>query len=40
MGELMRLFEADYHSHNFLSARGIMVCGVDKKLDFADVVQN
>jgi hypothetical protein len=39
MGELMSVFEADYHSHNFLSSRGFLICGVEKKLDLADYVQ-
>jgi hypothetical protein len=35
MGELMTVFEADDHSHNFLSRRVILICGVEKKLDLA-----
>jgi hypothetical protein len=36
MGELMSVFEADSHSHNFLSSRDILICEVEQKLDFAD----
>jgi hypothetical protein len=40
MGELMSVFEADYHSYNFLSGRRILICGVENKLDLADYDQH
>jgi hypothetical protein len=35
-GRTHELFEADYHSHNFLSPRDIVICGVEENLDLAD----
>jgi hypothetical protein len=39
MGELMSFFEPDDHSHNFLSPRDIVICGVEKNLDLPDYDQ-
>jgi hypothetical protein len=39
MGELMSVFEADSHSHNFLSSGDILICGVEQKLDLANFGQ-